>query len=361
MGVATKLRPMVLVAGSSDDDGSDTDLAIKSRRNRYPGSTRRVILSSDEEADKLASELSCYESSLESDQEDPEFEGTTALATSLQCLNLSHSPCILAAPVHSAVFTPLRTPVGYKPFTPRPTVAPVPTPQTTAKTSAMTPSKRGFVQVREQLAAHWYQQFNETIFQSKLPLFMEIIWSSKLNTTAGQTVCMRTQGRHTACIQLSTKVLDTTERLRKTLCHEMCHAAAWIIDHTAKPPHGPVFKAHAARAMQVFPELDITTCHSYAIDYKHRWQCQSCRHVFGRHSKSIDPAKHACGRCSGRLTALFQLKADGTPARPRAPNAFATFVKTNYRTVQTTAPGQSHGDIMKLLSQRFKAQSLAQS
>lgn len=33
--------------------------------------------------------------------------------------------------------------------------------------------------------------------------------------------------------------------------HEMCHVAAWLIDHTAKPPHGPAFKAWAARAMKV--------------------------------------------------------------------------------------------------------------
>jgi hypothetical protein len=32
-----------------------------------------------------------------------------------------------------------------------------------------------------------------------------------------------------------------------TLLHEMCHAAAWLVDHCAKPPHGTVFKAGRCR------------------------------------------------------------------------------------------------------------------
>ena len=30
-------------------------------------------------------------------------------------------------------------------------------------------------------------------------------------------------------IDLSTKVLDSSDRLRDTLIHEMCHAAAWVV------------------------------------------------------------------------------------------------------------------------------------
>jgi len=59
------------------------------------------------------------------------------------------------------------------------------------------------------------------------------------------------------------QVLDSEERLRSTLCHELCHAAAWLLDHTAKPPHGPIFKKWAARAMEKYPGLSVTTCHQY--------------------------------------------------------------------------------------------------
>ena len=150
-------------------------------------------------------------------------------------------------------------------------------------------------------------------------------------------------------------MVDCEERLRSTLCHEMCHAAAWLINHSIKPPHGPVFKAYAARAMRAFPELDISTCHSYAIDYKFRWKCASCGHIYGRHSQSIKPSKQRCGQCMGMLVQLPRLKADGTPARARAPSAFALFVKENYRGVQQQCPALPQAAIMKILSKKFQA------
>lgn len=42
-------------------------------------------------------------------------------------------------------------------------------------------------------------------------------------------------------IELSVKVVDSAEKLAATLLHEMCHAAAWVIDGVSKPPHGAVF------------------------------------------------------------------------------------------------------------------------
>lgn len=46
-----------------------------------------------------------------------------------------------------------------------------------------------------------------------------------------------------AQIELATKVVDTIEKLRNTLVHEMIHAAVWILDHDNKNPHGKLFKA----------------------------------------------------------------------------------------------------------------------
>lgn len=53
--------------------------------------------------------------------------------------------------------------------------------------------------------------------------------------------------RYLARIELSDKVVDSLTRLRSTLLHELCHVAAWVVDHTAKPPHGPCFKHWADR------------------------------------------------------------------------------------------------------------------
>lgn len=43
-------------------------------------------------------------------------------------------------------------------------------------------------------------------------------------------------------IALSTKVLDSADRLRDTLIHEMCHAATWMVNHISDG-HGPHWKA----------------------------------------------------------------------------------------------------------------------
>ena len=71
-------------------------------------------------------------------------------------------------------------------------------------------------------------------------------------------------------MELSSKVLDCLGKLERTLCHELCHVAAWLLDHTAKPPHGPVFKRWADAAMKRYTHLDITTCHAYEIFYPFR-------------------------------------------------------------------------------------------
>lgn len=47
-------------------------------------------------------------------------------------------------------------------------------------------------------------------------------------------------GRYAAHVELSSKVLDSRDRLRQTLAHELCHVAAWLLDHVSKPHHGEV-------------------------------------------------------------------------------------------------------------------------
>ena len=60
-----------------------------------------------------------------------------------------------------------------------------------------------------------------------------------------------------------------------------------------------------------------------------RWQCSNggCLQSYGRHSNSIDVAKKVCGACRAPLTFLGKFRPDGTPAKPRAANKMAQFVK----------------------------------
>lgn len=43
-------------------------------------------------------------------------------------------------------------------------------------------------------------------------------------------------------IALSTKVVDTADRLRDTLVHELCHAATWLVNHVIDG-HGEHWRA----------------------------------------------------------------------------------------------------------------------
>ncbi|CAH1381053.1 unnamed protein product, partial [Tenebrio molitor] len=100
-------------------------------------------------------------------------------------------------------------------------------------------------------------------------------WSARLKSTAGccyygRRITRRTGAtERTARIVLSTKVLDSADRLRDTLIHEMCHAATWFVNHVGDG-HGSFWRAWAGRAMDVFPELPpISVCHQYVIDTKY--------------------------------------------------------------------------------------------
>lgn len=234
-------------------------------------------------------------------------------------------------------------------------------PASSLSTLAAVPSRipnTNFKKEREALARQLYTEYNARIFNNQLPSDLEIKWNNRLATTAGithykRTIMNQVHPKYTAHIELSSKVIDSYAKLQRTLCHEMCHVSSWLIDHTAKPPHGPVFKSWAAKAMAVYTNLDITTCHQYEIFYAFRWQCTVCTVEYGRHSNSIDVAKKVCGQCKGRLTFLGRFKPDGSVVKSRQPSAFSKFVKENYKEEQKKMPNTPMNEIMKVLGQRW--------
>ncbi|KAG0715934.1 Acidic repeat-containing protein [Chionoecetes opilio] len=202
------------------------------------------------------------------------------------------------------------------------------------------PYIRNFKKKKEELVEKLYKYYNTHVFEDKLPSYINIKWN----------------------------VIDCSERLRDTLIHELCHAAAWIISGY-KDGHGPLWKAWAAKAKSVFPELPaISRCHSYQIQCKYTYRCKRCAYSIGRHSKSLDTQKKVCGLCFGRFELLVNSKTsqgqnrDGpsTPAldppkTPRTPGPFALFVKENYGSVKKSTPHLKHGDVMRVLSTKFES------
>lgn len=149
---------------------------------------------------------------------------------------------------------------------------------------------------------------------------VNITWSKTLQKTAGRAQWKgerirdkdgrTTSIKHHACIELAERIIDDEYRLINTLAHEYCHLANYMVSNVHDNPHGASFKQwglKCAEALKDHPvyggQINVTTRHSYKIDYKYVWACVGCRLTYGRHSKSIDPTRSRCGKksCSGRL------------------------------------------------------------
>ncbi|XP_045539672.1 uncharacterized protein LOC106716637 [Papilio machaon] len=218
--------------------------------------------------------------------------------------------------------------------------------------------------LREQLTRRLFLDFNKVIFDNVLDADLPIIWDTKLRSTAGTTTnrllkTARGDRIRTSCIKLSLKVVDTPQRLRDTLVHELCHAATWLIDGELRAGHGPLWKKWATRALKLLPELgEISRCHDMEIYFKYCYKCTKCGYSIKRHSKSIDITKKCCGYCHGAFEIIVNKKnKDGvvvsTPARKTGPNGFALYVKENYGTLKDGT--KSHAEVMKLLGEQFSA------
>ncbi|KAI0397525.1 hypothetical protein F5Y17DRAFT_454928 [Xylariaceae sp. FL0594] len=209
-------------------------------------------------------------------------------------------------------------------------------------------AKKSFNAVKEDLARTFLDELDEVIMQGKLGQLTEstgglrIKWSNTLQTTAGRahwkckttttTLANRPPGsgsgfatttetkQHYASIELGTKVLTNEAALLNTVAHEFCHLAVYLLHGKPKLAHGPEFKSYGQRvedaaaikknnkskknAVLKTPEecgvdIEVTTRHSYEIDFRYVWRCAGCAAEVKRHSRSINPDKQTCGRCRG--------------------------------------------------------------
>ena len=211
----------------------------------------------------------------------------------------------------------------------------------------------------KELAPELLTEYNRRIFGGRMPADLKITWNVKLLTTAGRCRLRGNVANRHAEIELSSKVCDTEDRMRDTLVHELCHAAAWVLDGEKDPPHGPAFYKWGKTFGRHYPGMVVSRCHDYKIFYKFRYGCTACGKEFGRHSESIDLDLQRCGRCKGRLELVGRFNRDGTPYKPRAPSAFAMFVKEHFGPLKATMPGASHKELMAELGERFRAQKAA--
>ena len=243
-----------------------------------------------------------------------------------------------------------------------------------------------------------FREYNDSVFGGQLPLALPAVWSARLRKTAGLTYTQQwvVGGRDVpqpeyaggtiapsadgvvrgSRIELSVKVLESPSRLAATLLHEMCHAAAWLVDGVRKPPHGAAFKAWAAKASRKYPDRTVTTCHTYAITYRFRYACgggggasaaaAACGASWGRHSRSIDTTTARCGRCGGAIVLLPNdgaakgHAATGARRAPAAPSAYVNFLKERRAsTAAALGPSATPQAVMRAVAQRWTAHKAA--
>ncbi|KAI9150153.1 HMG box-containing protein C19G7.04 [Paramyrothecium foliicola] len=250
----------------------------------------------------------------------------------------------------------------------------------------MSPSKQQkklFIESRQAMAEDFLKELDEQITQGRIAELAEstggvrLVWSKTLNTTAGRANWKReairskqesgttTQHRHHANIELAEKVIDSEDRLLNTLAHEFCHLATFMIDNITKNPHGANFQAWGAKCTRAFGKshgIEVTTKHSYAIDYKYIWRCGSCVLEYKRHSKSIDPARHRCGSCKGVLAQIKPVprkaagKGDvgsGSATGGGKLSDYQIFMKEQMKIVRQENPGSPQKEVMRIVADRW--------
>lgn len=237
-------------------------------------------------------------------------------------------------------------------------------------------AKKAFSQSKHEAADKFLQELDERVTEGKLSELsagtggIRVEWTNKLNTTAGranwkrETIKTKAPGkegetvsvryRHHASIELSTKVIDDSHRLLNVIAHEFCHLANFMISGVTSNPHGREFKGWAAQVTRAFGEsrgIEVTTKHSYDIDFKYVWECTACGIEFKRHSKSIDPERHRCGACKSELRQTKPVPR----ARPGNESEYQRFMKEQMKVIKEENPGSPQKDIMKMVASRWKS------
>ncbi|KAF4902050.1 HMG box-containing protein [Colletotrichum viniferum] len=230
-------------------------------------------------------------------------------------------------------------------------------------------TKKSFEKTKHDLAQAFLRELDDNITQGKLQSLAEstggvqIKWSAKLNTTAGranwrrETVRKVTDGieqsvthRHHASIELAEKVIDDENRLLNVVAHEFCHLANFMVNGITGNPHGKEFKIWAAKCSQTFGDrgIEVTTKHSYEIDFKYIWECAECGLEYKRHSKSINPERHRCGSCKAQLK-----QTKPVPRAAAKPSEYQQFFKEQMKIVKQEHPKSPQKEVMKIIADRW--------
>lgn len=233
-------------------------------------------------------------------------------------------------------------------------------------------AKKAFEQSKHELADKFLHELDTHITDGKISELsaatggIRIDWTNKLNTTAGRAnwkreTIKRKDGdtgevtsvryKHHASIELAEKVIDDEGRLLNVIAHEFCHLANFMVSGVTTNPHGKEFKTWAAKVTRRFGGrgIEVTTKHSYDIDFKYVWECTACGLEFKRHSKSIHTDRHRCGACKSELRQTKPVPR----GKPGKESDYQRFMKEQMKLIKQENPASPQKDIMKMVATRW--------
>ncbi|EME77938.1 uncharacterized protein MYCFIDRAFT_216928 [Pseudocercospora fijiensis CIRAD86] len=291
-----------------------------------------------------------------------------------------------------------------------PKVSPCKLPQSPSKrTKAEVQARKDWDIRKHSLASSFLAELDQTITGGKVSDLsdstggVQLVWSKTLNSTAGRANWRRETTRshskedptkliavhkHFASIELAEKVLTYSEeaetKLINVIAHEFCHLCNFMISGVKDQPHGASFKQWGAKCSRAFADrgINVTTKHSYEIEYKYIWRCEDeeCGMEFKRHSKSIDPKRHRCGQCranllqikpvprggakagsqnSGKATPINGMS--GIPPKATPVTGYAAYVKEHFANLKKSMPGSSHKQVMEALGKQYRDEKAAKA
>ncbi|TKA74947.1 hypothetical protein B0A55_04942 [Friedmanniomyces simplex] len=266
-----------------------------------------------------------------------------------------------------------------------PTASPKKLQSPTKRTKADIAAKKDWEFRKHQVAEAFLAELDRKITDGKVGELaastggVRFIWSKTLNTTAGranwrrETTKMRqldggitVTHKHHASIELAEKVIDEEERLLNVVAHEFCHLANFMVSGIKDQPHGKQFKEWGRKCTRAFGHrgVEVTTKHSYQIEYKYIWRCsgEDCGAEFKRHSKSIDLKRHTCGACRSKLVQIKPVPRKEAAGGDGAPTGYAAFVKKHFADVKAgLSVAASQKEVMEAVGRRYRAEKAAGS
>jgi len=242
------------------------------------------------------------------------------------------------------------------------------------RTKAELDAKKDWEARKHRIAETFLSELDRTITDGQVQELakstggVRFIWSKMLNSTAGRanwkretTKTRQPDGtvsvvhKHHASIELAEKVIDDEDRLLNVIAHEFCHLCNFMISGIKDQPHGRQFKDWGRKCTKAFGDrgVEVTTKHTYQIEYKYIWQCSNgdCGVEFKRHSKSIDPKRHTCGSCRSHLQ-----QTKPVPRAGGAATGYAGYVKQHFAEVKARMPGATQKLIMEAVARKYRAE-----